>query len=263
MMLSSILQNSEPIRRTPSPFDLNTPHVTRKQIEKAVGFRIRNIKYYQRALVHKSIQKNVRKSENSPEYMKRSNETIEFLGDSVLGMIIAEYLFRKYPDQDEGFLTRLRTRIVKGKTLGRLAKAIGLGDMILMSNHVIKIGGRNNLRILEDAFESIVGAIYMDLGLENARSFVLRVVKDNITHEQLFSDDNYKDLLLRYMQAKGEELPVYNTIKTEGPPHQRIFTIEVVVYSKSMGHGTANSKKAAEQIAAHQVIKKLNITEDF
>ena len=263
MMLSSILDTQDPTRRTPSPFDLNSPHVTRKQIEKAVGFRIRNIKYYQRALVHKSIQKNVRKSQNAPDYMKRSNETIEFLGDSVLGMIIAEYLFRKYPDNDEGFLTRLRTRIVKGKTLGRLAKAIGLGDMILMSNHVIKIGGRNNLRILEDAFESIVGAIYMDLGLENARSFVLRVVKENITHEQLFSDDNYKDLLLRYMQAKGEELPVYNTIKTEGPPHQRIFTIEVVVYSKPMGQGTANSKKAAEQIAAQQVIKKLNITENF
>ena len=176
--------------------------MTRKQIEKAVGFRIRNIKFYQRALVHKSIQKNVRKSQNAPEYMKRSNETIEFLGDSVLGMIIAEYLFRKYPENDEGFLTRLRTRIVKGKTLGRLAKAIGLGDMILMSNHVIKIGGRDNGRILEDAFESIVGAIYMDLGLENARSFVLRVVKENISDEQLFSDDNYKDLLLRYMQLE-------------------------------------------------------------
>ena len=111
-MLSSILLNPDPIRRTPSPFDLNSPHVTRKQIEKAVGFRIRNIKYYQRALVHKSIQKNVRKSQHAPDYMKRSNETIEFLGDSVLGMIIAEYLFRKYPEQDEGFLTRLRTRIV-------------------------------------------------------------------------------------------------------------------------------------------------------
>jgi len=263
MMLSSILNTSNSIRRTPSPFDLNSPHVTRSQIEKAVGFRIRNIKYYQRALVHKSIQKNVRKSEHAPEYMRRSNETIEFLGDSVLGMIIAEYLFKKYPDKDEGFLTRLRTRIVKGKTLGRLAKEIGLGNMILMSNHVIKIGGRDNGRILEDAFESIVGAIYMDLGLENARSFVLRVVKEHISDEQLFSDDNYKDLLLRYMQAKGEELPVYNTIKTEGPPHQRIFTIEVIVYNESMGQGIAPSKKAAEQIAAQKVIKKLNITENF
>ena len=227
--------SSKEFSRTTSPTDFSIEHVSRKDIESILGMRIKNIEFYQRALVHKSIQKSVKKMPPGrvKPYLLKSNETLEFLGDAVLGLVIAEYLFKNFPKENEGFLTRIRTKLVKGKTLANFAQQLHLGPFILMSRHVINIDGRKNKRILEDAFEAFVGAIYLDLGIDFARAFVLRMVQKHIETVNVFEDDNYKDLLLRYSQYKGIELPLYNTVLQEGPPHQRTFTIESYTFWSS------------------------------
>ena len=130
--------------------DFSKPHVTRDQIQDILGMKIKNIMYYQRSLVHKSIYKAVKRytgTEPLQEYLNQHNERLEFLGDSVLGFIIANYLFNKYPDQNEGFLTRVKTKLVNGVQLSKFAKQINLGEIILMSNHVQNIKGRNSQKI--------------------------------------------------------------------------------------------------------------------
>ena len=251
--------------RASSPTDFSTEHVSRTVVEHIVGMRVKNMELYQRALVHKSIQKSIKKTPQYlvKPYLLKSNETLEFLGDAVLGLVIAEYLFKNFPKENEGFLTRIRTKLVKGKTLANFSQQLKLGPHILMSRHVVNIDGRKNKRILEDAFEAFVGAIYLDLGIDFARAFILRLVEKYINEVNVFEDDNYKDLLLRYSQHKGIELPMYNTVLQEGPPHQRTFTMEVVLFEKPQGRGKAKSKKEAEQLAAQQAIQKLKIVDDF
>ena len=149
--------------------DFSKPHVTRDEIQEILGMRVKNVSYYQRALVHKSIHKAVKRyTGDLQEYLIQHNERMEFLGDSVLSLIVANYLFHKYPDQDEGFLTRIKTKLVNGTQLAKLAKKINLGKHILMSNHVENIKGRDSQKILEDTFEAFLAAIFKDLGFRIA-----------------------------------------------------------------------------------------------
>jgi ribonuclease-3 len=240
--------------------DFSKPHVTREQIQEILGMKIKNIMYYQRSLVHKSIYKAVKKyngEEPLQEYLNQHNERLEFLGDSVLGFIIANYLFNKYPDKDEGFLTRVKTKLVNGVQLSKLARQINLGDYILMSNHVQKIKGRNSQKILEDAFEAFLAAIFKDLGFDAVNSFVVNLI-NTLDFNDVLLENNYKDLLLKYTQITFRNCtPEYNIVKTEGPPHNRIFTVVVVIDSNEYEQGTAKSKKQAEQYAAEKTLKKL------
>ena len=244
--------------------DLTKEHVGRVDIEKIVGMKIKNLQLYQRALVHKSIQKFIKKYDNDsvPLYVLESNERLEFIGDSVLGLIIAEYLFDKFEHCDEGFLTRMRTKLVNGKTLSNFARHLNLGEHILMGKHVINIDGKNNNRILEDAFESIIGAVYKDLGYKHARAFVIRVIERVINFDDLLVDNNYKDVLLRYAQSKSYGPPIYELRGQSGPPHKPTFTVEVIVNEeyKALGHGA--SKKEAEQNAAKILSSELEATYD-
>jgi len=216
--------------------DFTKPHVKRLDIENILNMKIKNISHYQRALVHKSIYKTIRRyiqlngTSNVQEYLLQHNERLEFLGDSVLGFIVANYLFHKYPDSDEGFLTKLKTKIVNSFQLAEFAKAVNLGKYILLSSHVENIKGRNSQKILEDAFEAFLAAIFKDLGFDAVNSFMINLI-ESLDFEYLLIEDNFKDILLRYTQNdKNNTYPAnYELTSTEGPPHNREFVITVEI----------------------------------
>ena len=242
--------------------DFSKPHVTRDEIQLIIKMKVKNISHYQRALVHKSIHKAVKRYQGTDiqEYIIQHNERLEFLGDSVLSLIVANYLFHKYPDQDEGFLTRIKTKLVNGTQLAKLAKSINLGKYILMSNHVQNIKGRDSQKILEDAFEALLAAIFNDLGFDAVNSFVLNII-EGLDFNEILVEDNYKDLLLRYAQHDKikPSTPDYILISTDGPPHNRIFTVAVIINEIQHCQGTGKSKKQAEQVSAYFTLKKFNI----
>jgi ribonuclease-3 len=260
--------------KTDNYIELSTPHIYKEEIEKIAGITIverkvkkyknmTNIEIYQQALVHKSVQGVVKKCEGPVcNYMRESNEKLEFLGDSVLGTSVTKFLFHKYPEANEGILTKMRTRVVRSSTLARFAEKIGIKDNILMSPYVIKAGGKENKRFLEDAFEAFVGAMSLDLGEEQTDKFILNILENHITDKEIEKDENYKDLLLRYTQFNKFEPPQYITTSTDGPPNNCIFTIEVSLIGEVMGIGIERTKKKAEQIASKQAVNKMRITED-
>uniref|UniRef100_A0A6C0I8U6 ribonuclease III n=1 Tax=viral metagenome TaxID=1070528 RepID=A0A6C0I8U6_9ZZZZ len=237
--------------------DFSKCHVDREQIQELLGMRIKNVSYYQRALVHKSIYKSVKRySAPAPlqEYLLQHNERLEFLGDSVLGLIIANYLYHRYPDQDEGFMTRIKTKLVNGTQLANLARQIDLGKYILMSNHVQNIKGRNSQKILEDAFEAFLAAIFKDLGFDAANAFVIKLI-EQLDFTEVLLEDNYKDLLLKFSQMHFKNCtPEYSLVYTEGPPHNRTFCVKASINGKVYEQGIARSKKQAEQIAAQKTL---------
>ena len=154
-----------------SRFNEKNKTITRKDINKITGFNPINVLFYQQAFIHKSVLRFLDTCE-----IKNSYERYEFLGDSILNLIIAGFLFKKYPDKEEGFLTRIRTKLVNGKTLAKLAKKISLGEYLILSQNVENIGGRNNDRILEDVFESLLCSINMDLGYNYVEAFVIKLI---------------------------------------------------------------------------------------
>jgi len=241
--------------------DFSKPHVTREEIQTMIQMKIKNVTHYQRALVHKSIYKAVKRyssPEPIQEYLLQHNERLEFLGDSVLSLIVANYLFHKYPDRDEGFLTRIKTKLVNGTQLAKLAKTINLGKYILMSNHVENIKGRDSQKLLEDAFEALLAAIFNDLGFDAVNSFVLNII-DSLDFNEILIEDNYKDTLLKYAQHLKVKpcTPEYTLVSTEGPPHNRMFTVAVMMNGNIYCQGTGKSKKQAEQIAAFLTLTEL------
>ena len=240
--------------------DFSKSHVNREDIQEMLNMKIKNITHYQRALVHKSIYKAVKRYQGNDlqEYLFQHNERLEFLGDSVLGLIIANYLFHKYPENDEGFLTRIKTKLVNGVQLSKLAKQINLGKYILMSNHVENIKGRNSQKILEDAFEAFLAAIFKDLGFDAVNSFVINLI-DKLDFNDILFEDNYKDILLKYSQKVFKNCtPEYILVNTEGPPHNRIFNVIVTINDKRYETGSGKSKKQAEQLAAEKTLKLIN-----
>lgn len=208
---------------------------------------------YEQALRHRSSLSGTNGEEHTA-----SNERLEFLGDAVLDFVTAEHLYRHFPDGDEGFLTRLRAQIVNGQALARFASELGLGDMIMMSEAVWRDGGRDSTAILADTLEAVIGALYLDMGEQAVRTFVwtrvfARLDLDDLAHVR----DNYKSLLLEHVQALGWPQPHYRVAREEGPPHERIFTIDVLLHGEAYGRGQAQSKKKAEQKAAAQALDRL------
>ena len=189
-----------------------------------------------------------------------SNERLELLGDSVLGMVVTEYLFNKYQSKDEGELTAMKSLLVSRKILARVAREIGIGKFILLNDAEEKSGGRDRPSIIADAFEAIIGAMYLDGGLEVVEKFIQqKLLKfcDKILHEEHYR--NFKSILLEYSQSKNLGLPQYNVRDEEGPDHEKLFTIEVLINNEVLGVGKGNNKKGAEQISAKNALKKLNV----
>jgi len=238
-----------------SQYAINYTELTRSMIEQIIGMRPINIFHYRQAFVHKSVQKFIRNDPYAPDYMKESYERYEYLGDSVLNLVVANFLFNKYKKDSEGHLTRLRTKLVNGKTLSLFARSLNLGPYIVLSNNVENINGRTNNRILEDVFEALICAIYLDLGFKYAENFIVSLLHKCINFTDLEYDDNYKDILLRFCQNKMQTIPSYTTILTEGPPHNRVFTVACMIQGIKYKQGSGKCKKTAEQNAAHETLK--------
>lgn len=188
-----------------------------------------------------------------------SNERLEFLGDAILGLIVAEDLFTRYPDADEGFLTKLRAKLVNGKTLAACARFIDLGDQLELSENMDRADGRTNRSILSDAYEALIGAVYLDQGLDAAREFVTRTLLEHIDVDELAQTrDNYKSLLLEMTQAHAWPQPTYEVVAEEGPDHDKQFTMRVTVGGRELGRGRSTSKKGAEQMAAREAFERLS-----
>jgi ribonuclease III len=220
------------------------PEFNRAQIESLVGTKIKNLNLYIRAFTHKSALK---KYQLTDDY-----ETLEFMGDSVLGFVITKYLFDRYSDKKEGFLTRARTKIVRSQTLADFARKLNLGSLILMDDKGTRNNWNNNPKILEDCFEAFVGAIYLDLGMVHARDFILNILN---THDISLEDDNYKDQVMRYCQALKQKLPEYTVVSHENG----IFCVQLMMNDIVYGCGYAKTKKEAEQNAAFITLKTLNL----
>ena len=188
-----------------------------------------------------------------------SYERLEFLGDAILGAIIAEYLFREYPDLDSGKLSRAKAHFVSEERLAEVARYLQLGELIQMSKGEEKGGGREKNSVLSDALEAFIGAIYLLGGLAKARRFVMRSFKPLFkTIKRIFLKD-YKSILQEYLQGKGRGLPQYQVVKTEGPPHERIFTVQVKIEGEIYGEGVGRNKKEASMAAAKMALKKLGL----
>lgn len=224
--------------------------ITREDINRITGFNPINVLYYQKAFIHKSVLRFI-----SDPVLSSSYERYEFLGDSVLNLIIANFIFGKYPDKEEGYLTRIRTKLVNGKTLAFLAKKLNLNEFLIISKNVESINGRNNDRILEDIFEAFLCSINMDLGYKYAENFVLRIINEFIEFETLEVDNNYKDILLRKCQQSLQINPEYELISTIGPAHKKTFTSVVVINGQKYKTGTGNTKKESEQMASRNTLE--------
>ena len=203
---------------------------------------------------------------------KADNEQIEFVGDSLLGCVIALYLHERYPDQDEGFLTRLRTRLVNNKQLGDLAIKIGFNKWILLSRHVEEVcNGRRNLRIMGSMLEAWIGAMYLDIAEENpgrafmrVKTWLINLYEDRVDFVALISEDNnFKDQLLKYYQATYHTPPKYKEVATIGPLHDRTFTMGVLSPDGAIvATATSRTKKVAEQEASRKALVILTGLQD-
>ncbi len=233
--------------------------LNRIDIEKIIGMKPIDVTKYRKAFVHKSVVKNAKESSELPDFMTESYERYEFLGDSVLNLIVAKYLFHKFPNSHEGNLTKIRTKLVNGKTLSFLANKLELSKFLILNYKVENINGRNNNRILEDVFESLICAIYLDLGFNYAEKFVLNLIEKHINFDELLVDDNYKDILLRFCQSKFGTTPNYKIIETSGPPHNRTFKISCYIQDLEYKYGKGKNKKDAEQIAAKETLRYFKV----
>ncbi len=200
---------------------------------------------------------------------KADNEAIEFVGDSILGCVIALYLHERYPTMDEGFLTPLRSRLVNNKHLGHLAIRLGFSRWIIMSRHVEDLcHGRRNLRILGSMLEAWVGAIYLDLAskdpgraFDRVRNWLIQLYETRVNFcDTIAEDTNYKDQLLKYYQATYHQPPRYKEVAIEGPLHDRIFTMGVLAPNGDVvATATARNKKVAEQEASRHALVRLGV----
>jgi len=189
---------------------------------------------------------------------RESNERLEFLGDSVLGLVTSEALYRRHPDEHEGQLTKTKSLLVSKAILSRRALRMGLGRFVLMSHSEVESGGRQRLSILADAFESVIGAVYLDQGFETARKFIhehLLADSDAITSDKRHT--NYKSHLQEYVQNAFRTHPVYRIRSEFGPDHSKHFVVEVMVGKRSLGEGRGHNKKEAEQAAARDALEKV------
>ncbi|MBQ7415876.1 MAG: ribonuclease III [Oscillospiraceae bacterium] len=219
-------------------------------LETAIGYRFKNISLLQNALTHSSYANE--RWHNS----LMSNERLEFLGDSILGMTVADHLYRNFPDRPEGELTRMRADMVCEKTLAAVANRIGLGQHLLLGHGEEQGGGRSRESILADAVESIIAACYLDGGFESAAAFIRSFILCHVPVNQLKNVD-YKTGLQELVQRKKNQVLTYALVGESGPDHDKQFVVEVSLNGQVVGQGTGRSKKRAEQDAARAAMEKL------
>ena len=221
-----------------------------KDLEAAIGYRFHNITLLQNALTHSSYANE--RWHNS----LLSNERLEFLGDSILGMLVAEFLYRTFPDRPEGELTRMRADMVCEKTLANVANRIHLGDHLLLGHGEEQGGGRSRDSILADAVESVIAASFLDGGLDAALKFIKTFILVEVPVTQLHNVD-YKTRLQELVQQKKNQVLTYCLLGETGPDHDKEFAVSVSLNGETVGKGSGRSKKRAEQDAARAAMKAL------
>jgi ribonuclease III len=236
-----------------SEADPTASRVDYPKLERTLGCSIRDRHLFFQALSHRSFLQ-VSGYENT-----LSNERLEFLGDAILNLAVAEYLFRHRQKAAEGELTKIRSRLVNRKSLVAYARELHLADFILMSPSALQVAEKGMETILADAYEAMIGAIYIDRGYDPARRFVERTILAALEKGLVKTEDeNFKSQLLEQSQAGGFGVPRYSTVSEDGPDHDRTFTVEVFIGRKSYGLGSGKNKKDAEQAAAEQALQHLN-----
>ena len=221
-----------------------------KDLEDAIGYRFKNITYLRNALAHSSYA-----NERWHDSLM-SNERLEFLGDSILGMVVAKHLYQNFPDRPEGELTRMRADMVCETSLARVADQVGLGQHLLLGHGEEQGGGRQRPSILADAVESVIAASFLDGGMEAAEGIIRRFILCNVPVSRLQNKD-YKTALQELVQQKKNQVLSYRLVEETGPDHDKKFTVEVSLNETVVGRGTGSSKKKAEQESARAAIESL------
>ncbi|QOY52044.1 ribonuclease III [Candidatus Sulfurimonas baltica] len=215
-------------------------------LEKTLGYKFKNEKLIIEALTHKSYKQ------------PYDNERLEFLGDAVLDLIVGEYLFNKFPQSDEGKLSKIRASLVNESGFDMLARSINLGEYIYLSNAEENNGGRDKASLLSNAFEAIIGAIYLESGLKVVEKIAISIIEKNhkdISLDSLFKD--FKTTLQELTQARFGQIPDYQVIASRGPDHKKEFEVAVIIEEKEYARAMGKSKKIAQQEAAKMAVEML------
>lgn len=217
-------------------------------IEELIGYKFKNKKLLINALSHSSYA-------NETKNPGGSNERLEFLGDSVLSVVVSEYIYKQLNSVAEGDLTKLRASLVCEKSLHSFAQRIHLGEYILLGKGEENTGGRERPSILADAFEAVIAAVYLDGGIEAARKHILNFIPTDLVHGAKMAFGDFKTVLQEVVQKNPEEKVEYVLIGEEGPDHNKRFVVEVMLNSQVIGKGKGRSKKDAEQLAAKEALE--------
>jgi len=221
-------------------------------LQAILGVNFLDLSLLRQSLIHRSYL-----NEN-PDLTLTSNERLEFLGDAVLGFVVAEELYARYPESSEGDLTDLRSALVRGETLSRVAFSLHLEDYLYLGKGEEESGGRHRRRNLSCALEAVIGAVLVDQGFDAAKNFILRILGSELerfTEDEFKSD--FKSSLQRVIQSERKVTPVYRTIAEVGPAHARVFTVEVMAGDSVLGRGRGRSKRVAEMEAAREALESL------
>ncbi len=219
-----------------------------QHIEAKIGITFQDKSYLHKAFLHRSFL-------NEKRDEKESNERLEFLGDAVLEFLVSNHIYAHFPGQDEGHLTALRSKLVNTVSLAQTAKTLDLGEILYLSRGEEQSGGRQNTGLLANTVEALLGAIFLDQGMEKAKEFVDKFILSKLPETVKESLKDPKSLLQEYVQAKGLPAPQYKVVTEVGPDHAKEFTIDAIVDKKVMGTGSGSSKKAATQDAAAKALK--------
>uniref|UniRef100_A0A6C0LRJ8 RNase III domain-containing protein n=1 Tax=viral metagenome TaxID=1070528 RepID=A0A6C0LRJ8_9ZZZZ len=231
-----------------------------------------NIKIFQEAMTHRSylVRKkanvdlqNIKEIKKVVPLQKMPNDRLRFLGDSVIHFIIGDYLYHKYLKQDEGFLTRLRCKLEKRDSLFDLAIKTKIDSYILISQNIEVLHGRTNINMISGGFESFIGCLYLEFGLQLTRNFLLEVFRKELNIQTIAENEtNYKDIILQIYNKNQWGRPDYRILRESGPDHNKIFNVGLFLKGKILGEGSAHSKKEAEQIASKNTITILNVKQN-
>jgi ribonuclease-3 len=232
---------------------LPVDHAQLALLESTLDYRFRDRALLTASLMHRSYY-----AGSETNGVARSNERMEFLGDSVLSLVVNDYLYHRYPDKSEGELTKMKSVVVSKQVLAHLAKKINLGAFVLVSDNAQRAGVSTMDSVLSDTLEAVFGAVFIDGGFEAARRSVLKVLPDNL-NDVVYKEEsiNYKSLLQEYIQALHKVPPRYRVQSTTGPDHDKQFLVEVVVKGNTLGQGAGKTKKIAEQEAAREAYRRL------
>ncbi len=229
-----------------------------KTFQASIDYQIIHKNFFINALTHRSFLK----SKGSNGVKLASNERLEYLGDAVLDSVVAEYLYKNFPDSEEGDLTKYRSVLVNQRFLAERAKVIHLQSFLLAAPTALKSIEDGYDTILSDAYEALVGAIFLDRGYDAAKDFLNNQIFKKLDVKWLNQfDENYKSKLLEYTQANTDYIPDYKVINQEGPEHNKLFTVEVQINQRALGIGKGRTKKTAEQEAASNALKNLDVIE--